>query len=354
MFTRQESEYYQAKQKAARRSGRGWVKPKDLPSNAEIREQVQVLSRLSEPDLDAQQTRLAAMRVRALWWLRQFEPFHPKLIGSVLTGSIREGSDIDLHLFCNHVGSIVDVVEGHGFVCEVQRKRIIKHNEQRVFTHVHVKDDFPVELTVYELKWLGHRFKSSVTNKAIERASASELEKLIMMQHEHDQSSLDQTLSAIDGRPDRVAVFQALLLPLENVMQSPKWHPEGDALYHSLQVYGLAKDESPYDEEFLLAALLHDIGKAIDPGDHVASGLEALDGFITDRTAWLIAHHMEAHKIADHTIGARRRRRLAEHPWFEDLCLLGECDRGGRIAGVQVDSLDEAIDYIESLDEMFG
>lgn len=354
MFTRQESEYYQAKQKAARRTVRGWVKPADLPSNAEIREQVQVLSRLHEPDADAKRTTLAAMRIRALWWLRQLQPFHPKLIGSVLTGSIRDGSDIDVHVFCNHAAAVCDLVESLGFVCEMERKHVVKDSEHRVFTHIHVKDVFPLELTVYELKWLGHRFKSSITNKPIERIGASELEKLVMMQHEHDRQSLDETLACIDGRPDRFTVYQSLLLPLENVMQSPKWHPEGDALYHSQQVYMLAKDESPYDEEFLIAALLHDVGKAIDRDDHVLAGLEALDGFITERTAWLIANHMEAHKIADHTIGARRRRRLAEHPCYEDLLLLGECDRGGRVRGAQVDTLDATLDYIESLEDMFG
>ena len=117
--------------------------------------------------------------------------------------------------------------------------------------------------------------------------------------------------------------------------QSPKWHPEGDALYHSLQVFDLARDELPYDEEFLLAALLHDVGKGIDRDDHVVAGLEALDGFITERTSWLIEHHMTAHAINDLTIGARARRRLQQHESYEDLVLLGQCDREGRIAGVR-------------------
>ena len=56
-------------------------------------------------------------------------------------------------------------------------------------------------------------------------------------------------------------------------------------LYHSLQVFELAREALPYDEEFLLAALLHDVGKAIDARDHVAAGLEALDGHITPRRA---------------------------------------------------------------------
>ena len=43
MYFRHESEYYRAKQKAARRICKGWVKPSDLPSNAEIRDEIQVL-----------------------------------------------------------------------------------------------------------------------------------------------------------------------------------------------------------------------------------------------------------------------------------------------------------------------
>src|SRR3990167_6164847 len=43
MYDRHESEYYRAKMKAARWICRGWVKPIDLPSNAEIRDQIQAL-----------------------------------------------------------------------------------------------------------------------------------------------------------------------------------------------------------------------------------------------------------------------------------------------------------------------
>ena len=40
MYSREEGEYYRAKMKAARHCYRGWVKPADLPSNAEIRDQL--------------------------------------------------------------------------------------------------------------------------------------------------------------------------------------------------------------------------------------------------------------------------------------------------------------------------
>ncbi len=83
-----------------------------------------------------------------------------------------------------------------------------------------------------------------------------------------------------------------------------------------------------------MAALLHDVGKGIDPSNHVAAGLESLDGFISERTAWLIEHHMEAHLILDGTIGVRAKRRLQANESYEDLLMLCECDRAGRVAGV--------------------
>lgn len=46
----------------------------------------------------------------------------------------------------------------------------------------------------------------------------------------------------------------ALLLPLERVTQSRRYHPEGNALFHSLQVYGRARDGS--DDPVLGAAAL--------------------------------------------------------------------------------------------------
>jgi len=165
--------------------------------------------------------------------------------------------------------------------------------------------------------------------------------RVLARMHEGDQRTENQV--------DRFQVYESLLLPLEDVKQQPKYHPEGDALYHSLQVYDLALGELPYDEEFLLAALLHDVGKAIDPHNHVAAGLHALNGFIGERTRWLIEHHMLAHDLRDAALGARARSRLRRSENFDDLVLLGDCDRAGRQTGVEVSELDDVLDSIRSL-----
>ncbi len=105
---------------------------------------------------------------------------------------------------------------------------------------------------------------------------------------------------------------------------------------------------------FLLAALLHDVGKAIDPQEHVPAAMSALAGFITERTAWFIENHMLGQLALDGTIGARARRRLQQSEDYEELLNLCRCDRDGRQIGVDAPELEEALDYIRNLAETFG
>jgi len=345
MYIRQESEYYRAKMKAARRICRGWVKPEDLPSNAEIRDEIQVFARIHEGESRAKN--LQEMRLEGLRFMRLLARFRPKIIGSTLTGHVRQGSDIDLHVFSDSIEAVCHVLEQEGIRFEVERKRVRKQGEERIYTHIHVQDRFPIELTVYAADQAHYVFKSSITGKAIERATIPEFEQFL--QREYPGLDLEQRVEEANSKIDRFQIYEMLLLPLEGVKQSPRYHPEGDALYHSLQVFDLASHELPYDEEFLLAALLHDVGKAIDPTDHVAAGLEALEGYITDRTAWLIEHHMDAHLLRDGTLGQRKRKRLQAEEDFEALLLLAQCDRAGREKGVEAPELDEALQYIREL-----
>src|SRR6266576_3700078 len=84
MSARTESEYFTAKRKAARQLGVEYrFRPKDLPSNAEIRDQIQALARFYEGE--SRTRNLRDMRLAALRMLRLLEPFRPRLIGSVLT-----------------------------------------------------------------------------------------------------------------------------------------------------------------------------------------------------------------------------------------------------------------------------
>ncbi|MCS6865358.1 MAG: tRNA adenylyltransferase [Gemmataceae bacterium] len=346
MYERLESEYFTAKRQAAKRLCRGLVKPSDLPSNAEIRDQIQLLARVHEGE--ARTAHLRDMRLHALRLMRLLARFRPRLIGSVLTGHIRKGSDIDLHLFSDHIEPITAILETEGLPYEVERKHVVKQGEARIFTHIHVFDVYPFELTVYPEDKAHYVFKSSITGQPIERASLRELEELIA--REHPEVAIEEALRQQQQAVDPYQLFRLLLAPLENVSQNPRYHPEGDVLYHSLQVFELARQERPWDEEFLQAALLHDVGKGIDPTDHVRAGLDALAGLITERTAFLIGHHMDALEYKKGTLGHRQRQRLEQSEHFEDLMLLRDLDNRGRVPGVWVCTVDEALDYLRELE----
>jgi hypothetical protein len=344
MYERTETEYFTAKRKAARQLGLdSRFHPKDLPSNSEIRDHIQILACMYEGD--QRNENLRQMRVDALRLMRRLRRFRPALIGSVLTGHVRKGSDVDIHVFSDQVSTVTMVLDDAAMPYEVEHKRVVKHNEERVFTHVHAAGRFNFELTIYGEDKANYRFKSSITGKAIERATIPELEQFLESEYpgidlgEAEVDSLDQQIDFLD-------LFRMLLAPLESVKQNPKYHPEGDALFHSLQVFELAIEAKPWDEEFLVAALLHDIGKAIDPGDHVGAALEALEGAITPRTEFFIAHHMDAQAYLEGKLGHRAGLRLSESEDFDDLILL---DKAGRVPGAQVRGLDEALEYIRSV-----
>ena len=171
MYDREESEYFTAKRKAARRLGVEFrFRPSSLPSNAEIREQIAALAQLHEGDSRTQNLR--DMRVEALRMMRLLDAFRPRLIGSVLTGHIRHGSDIDLHVFSDHLSAVTTILEDQQCQFTVERKRVIKQNEERIFVHIHIRDRFNFELTLYPSDKYHYPFKSSITGKLIERATS--------------------------------------------------------------------------------------------------------------------------------------------------------------------------------------
>ncbi len=350
MYSRSETEYFRAKMKAARRLCRGWLKPSELPSNAEIRDEIQRMANLFEGN--SRYDRLREMRVEALRVMRMLAHCRPKIIGSTLTGHIRQGSDIDIHVFAASVEAVTGSLDDEGINYEVERKRIRKLGEERLFTHIHIRDRFPIELTMYSPDKASYVFKSSITGKAMERATLAEFEAFL--RNEYPDSDLENELAAAEAAIDRFQVYRSLLIPLESVMQDEHYHPEGDVLYHLLQCYVLAREELPYDEEFQLAALLHDVGKGLDKHNHVQAGLEALEGHITPRTAWLIEHHMDVHKIRDRTIGHRAHLRLKESADYDDLLRLGACDRAGRVCGAVVPDVEDALDELRELARMYG
>jgi len=68
---------------------------------------------------------------------------------------------------------------------------------------------------------------------------------------------------------------------------------------------------------------------------------------ITERTAFFIEHHMDAHDYRTGTLAPKLRRILESSPDFDELMLLRELDDEGRVPGAVVGTVDEALDFLK-------
>jgi len=130
------------------------------------------------------------------------------------------------------------------------------------------------------------------------------------------------------------------LLDLEHVEQNPKYHPEGNALFHSLQVFQLSLKLSS-DPEIWAASLFHDIGKAIDGPTHAEIGAELLVGIFNENVRWLVRHHLDLLILPSKT-----KRALKNSHRLKQLTLLRHLDLKGRDPYSDVCSPEFAVDYV--------
>jgi len=184
------------------------------------------------------------MRVVALRAMRALEPFEPRLIGSVSTGHIRRGSDIDLHVFTDDEDALMEHLKALGWRWETERVSIMKGGAMRDFLHVHVQDAFELELTVYPRRDLRFRPRSSTDGKPIVRVKAHALEALIAEEHGPDWQRYltDGSLPELDDEDDDegmrdLSSWDGLLCP-DDEDDDPELAPTAEEL---------ALDEGPYD-----------------------------------------------------------------------------------------------------------
>ena len=135
-----------------------------------------------------------------------------------------------------------------------------------------------------------------------------------------------------------------LLLALDGVRQSPRYHPEGDALYHSLQAFELAR-HATNDRALWAAALLHDVGKSVGSDEHDANGADMLDGLVAPRIVWLVRHHLDLLHSP-----AVTKRRLRGTRALGDLVRLRRWDMGGRSPTASVLSPEGALSHLLDTD----
>lgn len=101
LYTLQEKEFKQAKERAAKNLGL-----RVLPTNLEIAEELDLIA--DEYEGDERKNRLIRMRREALEIMESLKEFNPRVIGSVWRGTVNKNSDIDIVVFSQNKDLVIE------------------------------------------------------------------------------------------------------------------------------------------------------------------------------------------------------------------------------------------------------
>ncbi len=170
---------------------------------------------------------------------------------------------------------------------------------------------------------------------------------------------------------EQLDVFFPEIKALISVEQNPVYHPEGDVFEHTMQVLDAAaklRDQAKFPAEFMLSALVHDLGKIvcsrIKDGrivsyDHENAGIPLArrqlkrltdNRKVLDYCENMVALHMKPNVYARGNSAVKKTRQLFDESVCpEDLILLSQADsdgKGGRICEDSLQYLQERLaDY---------
>ena len=170
-------DFHQAKLKAAARLG--IHDDASLPRNREIEDALREYQRLFQPGNAAaiRQRREAALRAMAF-----FAGFDPRLVGPVLDGTADVRSPVALHLHDDDADAVPRFLEQHGVPAEARDRhlRLDREREGDFPVWVFSAEDLAFDVTVLPRTVLRQAPLSSVDEKPMRRASATQLQQLLV------------------------------------------------------------------------------------------------------------------------------------------------------------------------------
>ena len=170
-------DYRLAKRKAAERY-RG-SDSRDLPRNDEIEGQREAYQRLFHGDEHSR--RLGALRRCALEAMRLLQPFHPRLVGPVLSGTADGHSEICLHLFSDPPEDVALFLLEHCITHEPGEARVSFSASEHVRLPAFrfIAGETPIELIVFSGRTRRRVPLSPVDGRPMRRAKLAEVAALV-------------------------------------------------------------------------------------------------------------------------------------------------------------------------------
>ncbi len=176
LYSEQEKEYKQAKQRAADTVG-----ARILPSNREVAEELDRIADETEGRL--RRDKLVQMRKEALSVMVVLGDFHPRLVGSVWRGTAHRNSDIDVEAFASDSQIAFDRLEQNGFnVKKAEWQSVTKGRGRETSFHLFLRlsSGYQTEVVVRSPEKMNETDKCEIYGDPIKGLNIHQLRKVIM------------------------------------------------------------------------------------------------------------------------------------------------------------------------------
>jgi len=175
LYTSQEKEYKQAKQRAGQNLG-----VRVLPSNIEVANELDNLA--DEIEGSTRREQLLQMRREALQIMKTVRDFHPKLIGSVWRGTAHRDSDIDIVTFSSTPTTILRKLKNEGFEAlktEWQSAPKLDKREKSFHIYLELPSGNEAEVVVRTLERMNRKEKCEIYGDTVSGLNPNQLKKLL-------------------------------------------------------------------------------------------------------------------------------------------------------------------------------
>jgi hypothetical protein len=170
------ADFAAAKWKAARQAGLSDANL--LPDNAEIEEALREYQALYQSE--DQPAHLRRLREIALKAMRELEAFRPALVGSVLSGTAGQHSDVNLQLFADDTKALTMYLVNHRRRFEEGTRRVRRGDQLVDVPHIRIEvDGVTVTLTVLDRDDERSAPRARVDDEPPQRARIAEVEALL-------------------------------------------------------------------------------------------------------------------------------------------------------------------------------
>jgi len=175
LYSGAEKEYKQAKLRTAKALG-----VRFLPTNLEVAVELDKIAEANEGP--ARKERLILMRKEALKIMNLLKEYGPLLIGSVWRGTIRQGSDIDIALYHDVPGEILNLLKKKTFkISKTEWTSTTKRGKLETSFHIYVEtsDKQRVEIVIRSSEEASRKRKCEIFGDELKGLKIKELERLL-------------------------------------------------------------------------------------------------------------------------------------------------------------------------------